>query len=307
MQERRKSSSCWVRLCFALAMLVGVSACSGGLQGPRVIYLSLGDSLAAGIQADPATGESIETDEGYADQLFARLQQQYPNLELVKMGCPGESTTTFIEGGICDYSAGTQFQEAVDFIQANLGKIALVTIDLGANDLFQSDCINTETGVIDEACLTALFEQVGDNLGQIITVLGAATQQDAPLIGMNYYNIFLAAWLLGPEGQALALQSQELMEIANFQVLGAAYGAFGVPVADVYDQYMSTDFETLVPFPLPAPNDVVPLNVATLCDLTFNCLIPPAEPNIHPNTEGYSVIADAFQEVIDSIGGIPAN
>jgi len=293
----------FTHLLAALFVLALIPACNSFPEGPKTIYLSLGDSLAAGIQAD-AMGNNIETNEGYADQLFARLQAENPDLTLTKLGCPGETSTSFITGGVCDYgAAGTQFQAAYNFIQENLGKIALITIDLGANDLLA--CVDPMTQQIDLACVEETFtETVPGNLGQILTVLQAATGDTAPIIGMNYYNIFLRAWFfMPPIGMQLAMDSAELADGGNMS-LELSYGAFDVPVADVASAYMTDDFTTMVPFPLPPPFDMVPINVATLCSLTFNCLPPPAMPNIHPNTEGYAVIADAFEEVIAAMGGL---
>ena len=76
-------------------------------------YLSLGDSLAAGTQPGRAF-----TNEGYADQLAAALRTKMPTLQLVKLGCPGEATTSMItpdlpfEGrtghNACRYPRGSQ-------------------------------------------------------------------------------------------------------------------------------------------------------------------------------------------------------
>jgi hypothetical protein len=57
---------------------------------PRVTYLSVGDSLAAGYQ--PAGGYQ----HGYADQLFAAMRRQVPGLELAKLGCGGETASSMI-------------------------------------------------------------------------------------------------------------------------------------------------------------------------------------------------------------------
>jgi hypothetical protein len=54
---------------------------------PVSYYLALGDSLAVGVQPD-ATGTSVETRSGYADQLYAALRRSHPGLRLVKLGCP---------------------------------------------------------------------------------------------------------------------------------------------------------------------------------------------------------------------------
>ena len=109
-------------------------------------FLSLGDSLAVGVQpiGPPPTHE---TDEGYADQLHAGLLADNPRLTLVKLGCGGESTVSMRFGsqvrtvvsscatprGYKDrYPKGTQLAEAVAFLEAHKGKVALVTIDIGS-------------------------------------------------------------------------------------------------------------------------------------------------------------------------------
>jgi hypothetical protein len=55
-------------------------------------YVSLGDSLAAGTNAS-GVGVAF-TNLGYADQLHAALSADDPKLDLVKLGCPGESTVS---------------------------------------------------------------------------------------------------------------------------------------------------------------------------------------------------------------------
>ena len=60
---------------------------SAGSPSARV-YLALGDSLAASFQP---TGD---THDGYAEQVAQLEQARIPDLRLVKLGCPGERTTT---------------------------------------------------------------------------------------------------------------------------------------------------------------------------------------------------------------------
>ena len=67
-------------------------AASGDSKAP-VYYLSLGDSLAAGEQPTLPPGQNFG-DEGYADQLYASEHAKIPNLQLVKLGCGGESTVS---------------------------------------------------------------------------------------------------------------------------------------------------------------------------------------------------------------------
>jgi hypothetical protein len=49
---------------------------------------------------------------------------------------------------------------------------------------------------------------------------------------MNYHDPLLAAWTLGPNGQALAYRSLQGTTVFN-GVLQRAYQAFSIPVADV--------------------------------------------------------------------------
>ncbi len=98
----------WARILVAAAVAVGVTACSAGSRAPQqaeaaipaTYYLALGDSLAQGVQPD-AAGTSVETRQGYPDQLYAILHRSQPGLRLVKLGCPGETTTSMIRGGQC--------------------------------------------------------------------------------------------------------------------------------------------------------------------------------------------------------------
>src|SRR5262247_2955124 len=69
-------------------------AASSDSKAP-VYYLSLGDSLAAGEQPTLPPGQNFG-DEGYADQLYAVEHATIQNLQLVKLGCGGQSTASMI-------------------------------------------------------------------------------------------------------------------------------------------------------------------------------------------------------------------
>jgi len=113
----------------AVVAAAALAACSGsapshpaaaGLaaqaKAPPVYYLALGDSLAQGVQPN-AAGISVETPDGYPDQVYAALRRSHPTLRLVKLGCPGETTVTMINGGICHYGSGSQLKAAEAFLQ----------------------------------------------------------------------------------------------------------------------------------------------------------------------------------------------
>jgi hypothetical protein len=122
----------------------------------------------------------------------------------------------------------------------------LVTIDIGANDL--SRCINRATGAIDMACVQSTFQHAPANLAAILARLWTAAGPRVPIVGMNFYDPFLAAWLQGPAGQTLARLSVQLVTQYN-DLLEAAYAGAGVPVADVETAFSTTNFDNLVTLP----------------------------------------------------------
>jgi len=286
----------------AIVASVSFSACGSGGNGNVLYYLALGDSLSVGVQQDPATGQSVETDEGYADQIFAALQAEFPNLQLVKFGCPGETTTTMVNGGLCDdYETGSQLGDALEFLVANQENVLLVTIDIGANDVLDSDCLSLPDPAQVQACFEALFPQIASNLSLISSGLFSASDGVFPVIGMTFYNPLLASWLTGPVGQAQAQATAALQEIFNTQVLKAVYGLNGFPVADVAASFQSNNFTDMVPFP--PPFNSVPINVGLICQWTYMCPNPMSglTPDIHANVAGYKTIADTFLAVFNSL------
>ncbi|HJY95210.1 MAG TPA: GDSL-type esterase/lipase family protein, partial [Streptosporangiaceae bacterium] len=163
----------------AAAVAVAVTACSGPATSvrshaaapPATYYLALGDSLSQGVQPD-AAGTSVETGQGYPDQLYAMLRPSQPTLRLVKLGCPGETTATMIHGGICRYPGGSQLAAAVAFLTAHRGHVRLVTIDIGAND--PEDCGSWASLRIIMHCVGTNFPDAVSNLDTILARVRAA-------------------------------------------------------------------------------------------------------------------------------------
>src|SRR2546425_9582737 len=196
-----------ITVLLALTGLLATPVLAGGATSgsqPSVFYLSLGTSLSVGIQPNPA-GHNRRTQEGYADQLYAALGQTTPQVRLVKFGCPGETSVTMIGGGTCDYEQGSQLAQAVRFLHDHQGAVALVTIDMGANDI---EPCGSLSGKAQELCITTAFINISANLPIILGVLRAAAGPGVLIVGMNYYNPFLASWFLDP---ALAFESAELL------------------------------------------------------------------------------------------------
>ena len=172
-------------------------AASGGAQ----YYVSLGTSLAVGVQPD-ARGRNQPTDEGYADQLYRLLRLTRPRLQLVKLGCPGETSTTLIAGGLCPYAgpAASQLEAATAFLEAHRGAVTLLTLDIGANDVLP--CADVRTGRINQPCVEGALTRLARTCPTSWRRSGGGPH--VPIVALNYYNPFVAVWLLGPAGQAAA-------------------------------------------------------------------------------------------------------
>jgi lysophospholipase L1-like esterase len=285
-----------LRLSF-LAVLCAVAAMTAATQASPVraaskatYYLSLGDSLAQGYQpvgGPPSSAAPPGYDQGYADQLFKLERDKYTQLQLVKLGCGGESTVSMLYGsqdrsvalscGPPSFYAehypdgGTQLAEAVAFLQEHRGSVAFVTIDVGANDVLGPSGLGPALS----------------NLPVILAALQAAAGDGVPIVGMNYYDPFAPqAW---SQGALAGLQAQVAGIVAIDDAFDHIYSDAGDPVADVMSAFAVTDF-TLV--------DGTPLNVRRECQWTWICTPPPLGPDIHANTDGYGVIAQAFADVL---------
>jgi len=287
-----------ITLALALALVLVLGLAAAPVAAARgvapVYYLSLGDSIAAGWQPDPHTGAAGFTNQGYADQLYRKMQGAIPGLQHQKMGCPGETTASMISGGgpaaaLCGYTGTSQLNAALAFLAAHQGEVAFITIDIGVNDVLSCLPAPDVTG-----CVLATLPQVGARLAQILQTLRAATGNTVAIFGMNYYNPYLAAWHEGipPDGAAgpyyAGLTSQLAMSL-NDLTLEPVYAAFGVPVADVWAAFGSARSQTTFG---------QPFNVYRICQLTWMCYGNPPFANIHPNRKGHAVIAGTLYQII---------
>lgn len=274
-----------------LAFFLGITLVAGGLLGPAdakapcgqknkaVYYLSLGTSLAAGVQAD-ATGQSVVTEVSYPGLLADFLAEDIHKLRHVNLGCPAENSDTFIYGGICDFTQGSQLDQAVHFLHAHGKSTALITIDLGANDVLS--CVQGTD--IDLDCFQETVQRLAANLAYVLATLREAAGPDVPIVGMNYYDPLLVFWFSDP---ALAAQTVLLQDEVN-TVLEGVYAQFNVPVADVAGAFWAGGFD------VDTNGNGIPDSVDNICAWTWMCEFL----NIHPNDEGYQVIADEFAAVL---------
>ena len=86
--------------------------------------------------------------------------------------------------------------------------------------------------------------------------------------------------------------------------LRLTYEGVLVPMADVAEAFKSNDFVNMVPNPIPGTVGDVPLSVANICTFTYMCNL--ADPDIHANPAGYSLIATTFNDVLVALAALPA-
>lgn len=259
-----------------------MSAVSAGAGTGVRYYLSLGDSYAQGYQ--PIGGPSSPLgfpgyNQGYADQLLKLVRDRYEELRLVKLGCGGETTTTMIVGTPwCgpNISPGSQLAQAKAFLETHRGEVAFVTINIGGNDVIAPD----GGGV---AAIQA-------NLPAILAQLREAAGPGVPIIGMTYYHPFLPDVWFGTHDPA-ALQTAVDAIIGFNDVLESLYAAAGDPLADVEAAFSTSDVGD-------SDADGVPDDVEQVCEWTWRCAPPPHGPDGHPNSDGYGVIAHAFEQAL---------
>ena len=270
-----------------LAALPQVASAAGrpGTTPAPPYYLALGDSLATGYQPTPAGARGpCGLPYGYACDLYTALTASDSHLQAANLSCPGETTTSMLTGvgSPCFSSGPPQLAQALRFLARHRGRVALVTIDIGANNV--DGCV--VSGSISPTCISQGLRAVARQLPVILAALRGAAGATVPIVGMNYYDPFLAADLL-PGGATLAGESLTLTGEFN-QLLEGVYRRAGDPVADV-----ETAFHTFDTTPL--TSNGLPTDAALICEWTWMCDYAP--PNIHPNSKGYWVIAGAFEEV----------
>jgi lysophospholipase L1-like esterase len=274
----------------ALVLLL-VSAIGAIQAGPTIhaanqsYYIALGDSLAAGVQPN-MFGINSPTNQGYVSDLYVTLQARLPHLQLINLGCGG-TTTTLIYGGDCNYQAGSQLNYAQQVAQEHPGKIALVTVDIGDNDV--EGCISGSS--IDYACVSRGMADIRRNLPLILRSLRKAVGVKTPIAGLVDYDQFLAYWLRGD--RAFAAASMRVVQGLNRQ-LRAIYRANDIPVANAAARFKMGELAPLVD----SQWGMIPLAVRQVCVYTWACAPPPQGFNDHANAAGYKLIARTFAGVL---------
>ena len=230
------------------------------------IHLALGDSLAVGI------GATNPENRGYAGRF-----NRFLKLSLANLAVSGETSTTFINGG--------QLEAAIAAITDPETDIAVVTLDIGGNDLLDLlgsvPCALDPTGLDCQMIIAdALTTFVGKYIASIVTLTGAlaADPGEESVLVMTYYNPFdgtgsvfeapVDVALLGTDGVIDCAANADPANVGLNDLIACIGSSFGAIVVDTHPLF---DDEAL--------------------ELTHI-----AEGDIHPNNDGYAVIANAFKD-----------
>ncbi len=230
---------------------------------------SVDGTTAEGSTYVVAIGDSLAANvgvtsarEGYVSR-FHRVvtERDGGSVGLRNFGVSGETSGTLIRSG--------QLEEALAFIRAN--EVSYVTIDIGANDLLghlgSEDCSRS---ISDPACqerLAPALEAYRTNLERILRDIRRAAGDDTPVLMLQTYNPFS----LGLGGLSLEAASNEATDQLN-GVAAEVAAKHGVIVADGATPMRGTTGAT-----------------THMLDAT---------PDIHPNSVGYDLLAQALADVL---------
>ncbi len=257
------------------AVLLALGSAARAPAEPVHAYLSLGDSLAAGVEPDGHGGHR-GTSEGYADDLARAFRREIRDLDFVNLGRGGETAFSMVHGTA---RRPAQLGLAIAYLRAHRGRSTLVTLDIGANDV--ENCHAHLD--FDPSCAAAGIRSVRRNVPHIVDRLRGAGDAHVRIVGVNYYNGYLGRYLDGPRGRAVARRSVAVEQQLNAE-LDRVFTRAGVPVADVESAFSTDELRRRVPF----RHARVPVAVERVCRWTFVCT--PLRDD-HPNAAGYRVIA----------------
>jgi len=249
---------------FLIALAIALPAPSSSAQEPPVpAYLALGDSLAFGVGAENPAAQ------GYVGLVAFELEQteEYAEtgLEVVNVSVPGATSSDLVE-------EGGQLDQALEAIEEReetegLAAVDLITISVGANDLLalgepESDCFVDPLGDPCQEALAATLAGLNENLAHVLTTLRAAAPL-AEVYVLDVYNPYS-----GTDDPLEIVASVGVQQINGVITAVAADPTYRSELVSVFELFQGRG----------------------------NQLI--ASDGIHPNNDGYLVMAEAVLSTI---------
>jgi lysophospholipase L1-like esterase len=281
------------RLVLLVAALAALALPSAAFAAKRTLYVSVGDSYAAGYQPPGPGRDGGYTGKGYADQLVPLARKAgWRGLKLVNYGCGGETTVSLLKSGGPDckrgagprtgYAGRPQIAAVERYLRRNRARLAFVTVSVGGNDV--TSCVRAADTV---TCVGEATERIKKNVRTIARRLRKAAGKRVPMVGITYPDVILGGWVSGVKAdQDLAGLSAFAFRSLINPALKSAYASSNVRFTDVTAATGAyTPLEQTVEH---ARYGTIPQAVAQVCDLTWYC----EQRDIHANDAGYRKIAD---------------
>lgn len=274
-----------------------------GNRGQNQTYLALGDSVAFGT--DPNKNPFLAaTFSGYPDIVASSL-----GLKETNPSCPGEASGGFIdvtgldnvcrfyranfplhvsENGIPAHASYTglgesQLQFAVDYLRHH-PRTRLITIDMGANDIFKLTDICTKAHPTDPAaigaCVAAMLptflSNMESNLEHIFRTLRA--HYHGTIVALTYYALVY--------DQAGIAGTQQL----NAPMIQAA-DEFDVRIASGFDAFKAPSLAN-------GGGDSCKAGLRIINLHPFDNPKPPPSCDVHPTPAGHQLLANAILRAV---------
>lgn len=290
----------------AVVAAAGTASAVQPAKSARMLYLSLGDSYSVGYQ-NPTLGNTPG---------FTGYVAKKEKLQLENFGCGGATTTSLFTQIGCPtgasaathgvaYPTTSQVTAVLDYIAAHPGRVELVTVSIGGNDVTScASAANPITCVL--AARTTIQTNVANLVAQLDGALTDAGDTAAHIVGITYPDVLLGDYVapVGSTDPVLAAQSVSAFDLLINPTLNAAYtsvtrGAFVNVTSAPYKKATAGDdtgtFDTTTGAytgptqPLKGFGKDVPVAVAEVCTLTWYCDAS-TFGDIHANTKGYDFI-----------------
>lgn len=280
----------------ALAITLAAPAAADAAEPKRQFYVSLGDSYATGFQPS-VVSQSAGTRNGFAYQVPRLAKPRGYRFKLVNLGCGGETTSSLLERkercagpgpGAPDYAGRTQIAAAERFLRANRGRVGLISVSIGGNDVTR--CARDPNPI---PCVGTAVTAIRENVTEIAQRLRKAAGQQVRIVGTTYPDVILGQWVGPDANQDLArLSVVAFRDVINPELKKAYASARGkfVDVTAASGAYDSLD-ETTTRL---AAYGAIPLPVAKVCEYTYYC----EYRDIHARTNGYRLIAELIVKTL---------
>src|SRR3954447_1899031 len=205
---------------------------------PNQLYVSIGDSYAAGFQPS-APQQGATTRNGFAYQVVDLAKKKGYDLKLTNFGCGGATTDSLLTQpgcspdqlgpGAAQYAPATQADAAEEFLKAHRGQVELITVSIGGNDVTACAAVTDPV-----SCVSAAIASIHTNLTTLVGRLRSSAGPQTRIVGITYPDVILGEYLsTDANRRGLATASVTAFKSLINPMLKATYAAVGGSFADV--------------------------------------------------------------------------